>query len=293
MSLDNEIPMAVEAKLRALKWRKSCGCALTGVRKGVLTGLPPLAKAKRKTKVELYLERTEAAVAGRVHAALVKQRKRVIHAVVIAYSRTQKLTADEQRVLDDLMTQVDARGVGVAVAESFGDDIRTAFRRAGITALAEVGIEAGDEIVAHVDVAATLFAAQRSAELVTAVSDTTRSSVRDLVGDALGEGWSTDKLSDALQESVSFSEYRATMVARTELAFAHVQGNLDGWKQSGAVAEKQWLASAGACPICEAMNGVTVALDDTFDYDGEDIEGPPGHPNCRCDVLPVLKDEEE
>ena len=81
------------------------------------------------------------------------------------------------------------------------------------------------------------------------------------------------------------------MVARTETAYADVQGNLEGYRASGVVAKKEWLVSQDeVCPECEALDGKVVDLDEPFPGQGGD--GPPLHPNCRCDVLPVLQDEE-
>jgi hypothetical protein len=71
------------------------------------------------------------------------------------------------------------------------------------------------------------------------------------------------------------------------MAAADIRGNLIGWQESGIVSGKQWLLSADACEDCAAYDGVVVDLDDDF---GEG--DPPLHPNCRCDVLPVLGEPE-
>jgi SPP1 gp7 family putative phage head morphogenesis protein len=138
------------------------------------------------------------------------------------------------------------------------------------------------------------WAGDHAGELVTAIGETTRDGVRALVMRAEDEGWSNDRLADALQEAPEFGEARAEMIARTETAFADVSGNLIGWRASGVVEWKQWsVAQDEVCDLCNDMDGTLVALDDTFDFGGEQIDGPPGHPNCRCDVLPVLSEEEE
>lgn len=123
------------------------------------------------------------------------------------------------------------------------------------------------------------------------IPETTRDAVRLLTERALEEGWSNDMLADQLMEDEAFGESRAMMVARTETAFADVQGNLIGWEESGVVAGKEWFTSADEyCDLCQEMNGKQVSMGEPFDFDGEAIDGPPGHPNCRCDVLPVLAD---
>ena len=283
------VSTAAESRMRAQKWRAVCGRG---------AGLLGLAKARRrKTKVEVMLGRKERPVASRIHAALLGVRARVLATLVAAYERhlasTEKAGGVYDRIIEEILDQIDARGVAVAVVDSLGDELRAVFRQAGLTGVAEVGFDASAAIVSQVDVSATAYAAARGAELVTAISDSTRNELRTLVSEAVEEGWSVDTFSDAIVDSTSFSDARATMIARTELAFAHVQGNLDGWRVSDEVESKVWLASAGACPICQALDGTEVGLGEMFDYDGEAIDGPPGHPNCRCDVLPVLKEKEK
>lgn len=151
-----------------------------------------------------------------------------------------------------------------------------------------------DRLLTQADPRAITWANERAAELVTEIGDTTRQGVRDLVARAIEEGWSNETLAEQLLEAGAFSGARAERIARTETAFADVAGNLIGWKASGVVSQKEWkVADSGECPLCADMDGEVVGIDEDFDFDGEMIEGPPGHVNCRCDVLPVLADEAE
>jgi len=59
------------------------------------------------------------------------------------------------------------------------------------------------------------------------------------------------------------------------------------WQESGEVDRMQWVAEINACPICVALNGQIVALGRPFS-NGREV---PAHPNCRCTLSPVLKDE--
>lgn len=124
-----------------------------------------------------------------------------------------------------------------------------------------------------------------------AIDDSTRDAIQGLVTQAEEEGWSNDQLADAIGDATAFDESRAEMVARTETAFADVAGNLEGYKASGVVQGKEWLmAQDEVCEECQLLHGVVVPLDEPFP--GEGADGPPLHPNCRCDVLPVLIDPE-
>jgi SPP1 gp7 family putative phage head morphogenesis protein len=153
--------------------------------------------------------------------------------------------------------------------------------------LAQVGA-GGHETLMQAHQRAVDWAEDRAAELVGDIEETTREGVRDLVARALAEGWTNDELAQALLDSGVFAASRAERIARTEVAMADVQGSLIGWQESGVVAGKEWKTGGGPCDECEELDGEVVSLDDDFP-DGD----PPLHPNCRCDVLPVLAEDEE
>ena len=95
-----------------------------------------------------------------------------------------------------------------------------------------------------------------------------------------------------LADNYGFSDERAETIARTETAKADVTGNLEGYAASGVVEGKEWTISQDEyCDECQGLDGVAVPLDQEFPDDGG--WGPPLHPNCRCDVLPVLDESEE
>jgi SPP1 gp7 family putative phage head morphogenesis protein len=163
-----------------------------------------------------------------------------------------------------------------------------------------------DDISKLMSARATAFAQQRAAEMVGMkvndagdlipnpnakwqITEGTRTLLRSTVEQAEAEGWSASKLSSAIQEGTVFSEDRAEMIARTESAKADVAGNIEGWRVSGVVDKKEWIAAPDCCDDCQELDGQIVDLDDSFDGDGGD--GPPLHPRCRCNVLPVLSDE--
>ena len=105
------------------------------------------------------------------------------------------------------------------------------------------------------------------------------------------DGWSNDTLAEALSDNYGFSADRADMIARTETAYADVAGNLDAYRVSGVVTDKKWITGEGCCELCDELNSDTIPIEDNFDFYGEEMDGPPGHPNCRCDVVPILDTE--
>ena len=140
-------------------------------------------------------------------------------------------------------------------------------------------------------------------------SEATRASllrVRTVIARGLENGDSPFTIADEIAKDYAFSPERATVVARTESARAFVEGERLGWQESNVVQGKQWLLAAGACPFCDATAQRGTAkvynLDEPFWKMGDtittaggsfsvrygDVQGAPLHPNCRCDILPVL-----
>jgi hypothetical protein len=113
-----------------------------------------------------------------------------------------------------------------------------------------------------------------------------RHAARDIT-DAIEEGTSTDDLADQLEENYAFSEARAETIARTEVATADVEGNLQAYRDSGVVEGKEWILGSEhpdiGCECEDAADMGVVPLDDDFGGIGD----PPAHPNCECDMLPV------
>ena len=161
----------------------------------------------------------------------------------------------------------------------------------GEEALAQVISEISAEQLSQVNERAVAYSKERSAELVTQLEDSTRDMLRATVTQGIEEGWSNDKLAGEIADSYAFDPARAETIARTETAYADVQGNLEGYRASGVVSGKQWtIAQDEFCDDCNELDGVVVGLDEPFPGDGGD--GPPLHPNCRCDILPVLIDDQ-
>jgi hypothetical protein len=175
-------------------------------------------------------------------------------------------------------------------------------------AFAQLGEDATPEMLDQVNEAAADWAKERAAELVgmryeadgslspnpdaeMAITDSTRELLRSDIGTAIDEGLSADELGALLEESYAFSSDRADTIARTEMAKADIQGSLIGYKESGVVDGKEVLLSdshAEPDDCDEAADMGVVPLDDDFGGLGD----PPFHPNCECDVLPVLAEEE-
>lgn len=134
---------------------------------------------------------------------------------------------------------------------------------------------------------AVRWADAHAAVLVKRVSDSTREMLRADIAQAMEEGMSNNKLADLIEANYGFSEARSMTIARTETAYADIEGNMQAYKHIG-VDSKQWITGAECCDECKELDGKIVQLNEEFDGG---VSAPPLHPNCRCDVLPILGDD--
>lgn len=130
-----------------------------------------------------------------------------------------------------------------------------------------------------------------AADLVSRVTKVTREAIRDAVEEAFEKQRTVKELAETLEDIVG-DEDRAEAIARTEVMRASNAGHQAAWQQAlgeGLLddgTKQVWVTTPDdrLCPICEGMEGETAPLGGTFTVDGEEIDGPPAHPNCRCVV---------
>jgi HK97 family phage portal protein len=152
------------------------------------------------------------------------------------------------------------------------------------------------------------FAATYSQQFASEAASASLRRARTVIARGLEQGQSVQQIADQISTDYAFSPERATVVARTETARAFVEGERLGWEESGVVRGKQWQLAAGACPFCQqtAVKGTAkvFGLNEPFWKNGDtisagggtysvrygDVQGAPLHPNCRCDIIPVLGD---
>lgn len=186
----------------------------------------------------------------------------------------------------------------------------------GYAALKQVGVDVAAEegLSGEVSDFALDYARERAAELVGrrydelgrlvdnpraewAITEPTRDFLRSSVSDAIAEGWSNDKLAQAIEDSYGFSEERAQVIARTETQMAANAGAVQGYRASGVVAAKQWVTAQDDLVEEECLDNAAAGPDQDgvlaldADYPSGD-EAPPAHPNCRCVIVPIVTFEE-
>jgi hypothetical protein len=280
-----------------------CGCApfLEGFEKLSARDLREhLEKAKKPhrahvTAVGRYVSKEAGDVALALRKVLTRYGKEFATKASKAYAdefeKLQKDTGTAARI-QAIIDELNSEDLGRDLNGELEGPVLAAFKTAAARGAQQVGIEIAD-ITAQVDDAAVAYAEEHGGELIKDLAGTTDESMRSLLSRAVEDGMSADELSDEIEGLGAFSDYRADTIARTELATAHVQGNVDGWRESGVVDKKKWILGdshdiADECD--EAADAGEVDLDDDF-VDG--IDFPPAHPNCICDVEPVLSEEDD
>lgn len=127
-------------------------------------------------------------------------------------------------------------------------------------------------------------------DLVKGVNDDVRKTLRQELTRALLNDAGPQEVARRLREKLGIFQSRARSIARTELNraenFGHLQAGKDA-KDAGLVVKKEWFNQNPQSPICRALAGTRVGVDEQFHYDGRSYDGPPGHSNCRSRVLIV------
>lgn len=177
--------------------------------------------------------------------------------------------------------------------------IRADFQDA-MRAMAERGLQVGFEAVAATlgyevsfdlqNPRAAQFMGQRGARLVTAIDETTRGGLREILSSAIEKGWSYDKVARAIRERFAeFSRVRARVISVTENAYAYEAGSRQAAEMiranmpPGIVMTKSWI-TVGDDRVDEFPCGASemdgwIPLDDEF---SGGFDEPPAHPMCRC-----------
>lgn len=122
-----------------------------------------------------------------------------------------------------------------------------------------------------------------------AIDEATRGFIRADVVNAIEQGLSTQELAKTLQENYAFSEVRSEAIARTETAFASMQGALISYRETearGIEMFKSWSTVGDDKVSSECLENEAegiIPMGQLF-KNGEDA--PPQHVNCRCGIIP-------
>jgi len=139
------------------------------------------------------------------------------------------------------------------------------------------------------------------------INETTQSRIADELRRILLEadegGWDTARVQREIHDRISEvfnvrkSDTETERIARTEMGKAANKGTLEGYRQSGVVEKKRWLAALDdrTRDAHAEAHGQVVPLNSDFEVGGERLSYP-GDPkgsleniiNCRCTTAPVV-----
>jgi len=153
----------------------------------------------------------------------------------------------------------------------------------------EVSVNVGVNVMPDYD--AMRFLADYTFDNVKGLEDDLKNDLRQVLQRGLVDQKPYGELAKDISKVFDVSKVRALAIARTEEQRAIVQGELRGYQQLGIPMTKTWLATVDAktSPVCRALNGVTVDLNDVFVYKGQSFSGPTAHVNCRSSLTYEVK----
>ncbi len=145
------------------------------------------------------------------------------------------------------------------------------------------------------------FLIEETGKQIRHINETTRKEVIRIIKEGLEQGLAIYDIEQRLIDYFSWcSRMRAETIARTETLRVVNFGHLEAFRQSEIVAMKQWVATQDE-RVRDAhleADGQVVELDEPFEVGGEYLDypgDPKGSPeniiNCRCTIVPVLKEE--
>lgn len=248
-------------------------------------------------RVPRWFEGWEGEIRKRLAAYFAASRRRALEAIGDEAPSSLTLVRIEHALIDQQASDV---LVG-HLAEAFTETAKLAVKEGNRIAqevLAYHAQKAAGGYGSSLDQAnarAIAWGGRYAAQKVTAINAATKKMIREGVVAAIESGASTDDLAEVLSDDLGFSDSRALMIARTELAFANSYGDLEGYRAAG-LTEKEWQVSdQEVCDECLNHDGEVLPLDQDFIFDFSTsktqrivpVACPPSHPNCRCNLLPV------
>jgi hypothetical protein len=213
-----------------------------------------------------------------------------------------------RKIVDEILSQqaTDGANAGAKAISgmAFGDDVTNAIK----TQLENDGYHLSDDFNKKMDA--------RTSYLINKLADESKSIAQSTLLRGEEEGLSANQIRQNLQSAMP--RYRAELIARNETVNAFRAGRLenDQYLQNtyGLKLGMTWRCThdSKTCPICEAMDGKTVAISQSFPTIDVEVENKDGrtktlswshdiwndechltnaHPNCRCYFDEVVLDE--
>jgi hypothetical protein len=206
----------------------------------------------------------------------------------LTYAETTRLAGQVDGVMPQLSDVVDQGDITGALVAAFSSAVAAQYARWGIrlktVVRGELAKDDGPVIngfqLTNKNYIAALNNQANYLLNKSMIDSTTLSRLVSLIADGKESLLTNDEIADQITGEFSeISDYRATMIARTEVAQAMSTGDLATLKENG-IKTKAWVVAGPGGDLCDdnADDG-QIAVDDVFSS-GDDA--PPAHPNCEC-----------
>jgi len=255
-------------------------------------------EAKREQIWKLFVAQTaplEKLFTSRIRKLFKKQEKEVLENLF----KYKSFLNVQRKDYDDLVDFIifDIQEWNRILQEGLEDLHREAYASGIDRAIALMGIEVSFDVD---NPAAVEFLRNKTMRFAEQVNQTTINDLKQQLIAGFQNGESIDEIAERVRNVFDFAtESRSRTIARTEIIGATNAGIEDTFKESQVVEYKEWLTARDELvrEAHAAADGQTVKLNEVFDIGGEalkfpgDPNGSPGNiVNCRCTLLPVLKE---
>jgi SPP1 gp7 family putative phage head morphogenesis protein len=128
--------------------------------------------------------------------------------------------------------------------------------------------------------------ATRAYEQLKGINGTMAAEMNRILASGIAEGRNIDSIAREMHERIGINLERAKKIARTEIIYAHAEGQLDSFEklgidQIGVLAEWSTAGDGAVCPKCHSLEGATFTVAEARGL-------IPLHPNCRCAWIPKV-----
>lgn len=193
--------------------------------------------------------------------------------------------------VSDFRDRVNAQAngtIGIGAPQIIRDNITQAYIRGKKTAAENPRIRINSIIIPYqlnyTDQRVVEDLIVRNVSLVTKLTEDMKQELIRTLTDGIREQQSIDNMIRAINERIpDITRARAKTIARTEIAYSYVNAHSKAYRGLG-IEQWQWMAALGynCCDECINNHGKV------FDFGDPE---PPLHPNCLCDIYPIIDKE--
>jgi HK97 family phage portal protein len=228
--------------------------------------------------------------------------------------------AFNDRVIDQVMNEEQMAIWADDMAAAVGGNLAAIAEATGSSAIQSVTVgfvseglpEAASTVFDLQNTRVQQFLLEQTNQVSVYATGTHKHGISMILGQGVALGLNPQQMSKKLrglkeEGSGIFNKYQADRIVRTETAFAQTNALIEGWKQSGVVKGKEFLLAPEACVYCDAiakmwkgknieLTTALVGFNEQIEVKGKkpmvadyrELQGAPIHPNCMCDILPVI-----